>query len=369
MRLTDKSLLSELIVPLLIGLLAFLLMLVGNTLFQLLDHMFQQKWPVAQVARVLLFNIPTVLVRTLPIAAAVGASLATSRLARDGELTALRASGISLRRIFAPLIFVGLALSSAGIYLFERVVPWAWQEQRDVWKLLTNLPENAIETTTTIDTLEGYVFSFAPHPQVKKDKTGAKIFTVADVKILERNSGAPPRISTATRGEYRPQYQQFQFFDAAVHAFRPDGTADYDLTARTEEISVSLDRINGSGMIGDEQLENLSSTELMASARQQHQTRNENRAVVYEVSRWRKLGLPLMCLPLALFAVPLAIRFARAGTFAALMLALVIVFLAVLALTAAEAAALNRLMPPLGAALVPAGLFTVAALAFLRRLE
>ena len=366
MRLTDKSLLSELIVPLLIGLLAFLMMLVGNTLFQLLDHMFQQKWPVAQVARVLLFNIPTVLVRTLPIAAAVGASLATSRLARDGELTALRASGISLRRAFAALVFVGMALSGAGIYLFERVVPWAWQEQRDVSKVLANLPENAIETATTIDTLEGYIFSFA-RAEGKKDKTGTKVFTVYDATILEHNPGAPPRISTATRGEYRPQ--QFLFFDAAVHSFRPDGSADYDLTARTEEISVSLDRIIGSGLIGDEQLENLSSKELMASARQQHQLHNEDRAVVYEVSRWRKLGLPLMCLPLALFAVPLAIRFARAGTFAALMLALVIVFLAVLALTAAEAAALNRLLPPLGAALVPAGLFTVAALAFLRRLE
>ena len=217
MRLTDKSLLSELIVPLLIGLLAFLLMLVGNTLYALLDRMFQEKWPVGYVARVLLFNIPTVLVRTLPIAAAVGASLATSRLARDGELTALRASGVSLLRVFAPLLLVGLALSGAGIYLFERVVPWAWQEQGDVQKVLTNLPENAIENATTIE-IDSYVFSFN-RAEGKKDKTGAKIFTVYDATILERTPSAPPRISTAARGQYRPQ--QFTFDNVIVHSYRP----------------------------------------------------------------------------------------------------------------------------------------------------
>ena len=361
MRLTDKSLLSELIVPLLIGLLTFLLMLVGNTLYDLLDQMFQQKWPVGYVVRVLLFNIPTVLVRTLPIAAAVGASLATSRLARDGELTALRACGVPLRRIFAPLVFIGLALSAAGVYLFERVVPWAWQEQRDVQKVLTNLPENVIETATIIP-IENYVFSFT-RAEGKKAPDGTKIFVVHDATILERNDKAPPRISTAARGEYRAQ--AFAFDNVVVHAYRLDGTADYDLTAQREEISISLDKMNY-GSVSNEQLENLSSDALMTLARTE---RDPKRAVVYQVKRWSKLGLPLMCVPLALFAVPLAIRFARAGTFAALMLALVIVFLAVLALTGAEVVALNRWLPPLPAALLPAALFTLAALAFLRRLE
>lgn len=362
MRLSDKSLLSELVVPLLIGLLAFLLMLVGNTLYQLLNRMMSEKWPVAYVARILLFNIPTVLVRTLPIAAAVGASLATSRLARDSELTALRAAGIPLGRIFAPLIVVGLALSAVGVYLFERVVPSAWEQQRDVQSVLTNLPENAIETATMIP-IESYVFSFA-RAEGKREPSGQKSFVVYDATILERNGPLPPRITTAARGTYRPQ--QFTFDQVVVHAYKDDRSADYDLTAQTEEISVSLDRITGYGMPSDEQLENLSSTQLMQRAKTEPDPKS---AVKYEVARWRKLGLPLMCLPLALFAVPLAIRFARAGTFAALMLALVIVFLAVLALTGAEVAALNRWLPPLLAALSPAVLFTSVALLFLRKLE
>lgn len=363
MRLSDRSLLSELTIPLLIGLLAFLLMLVGNTLFALLDQMMRQKWPVAYVARVLLFNIPTVLVWTLPIASAVGASLATSRLARDSELTALRSAGIPLTRAFAPLVGVGLALAATGIYLSEKVVPWAWEQQRDVQSVLNNLPENAIESATIIP-IENYVFSFARAEGKRDPKTGNKTFHVYDATILERNQDAPPRISTAAQGTYRPQ--QFTFEKVAVHAFHPDGTPDYELTAQTEEISVNLEKVNSFSNVGDEQLVNLSSAVLLERARSE---RTPGRAVVYAMARWRKIGLPLMCLPMALFAVPLAIRFARAGTFAALLLALMMVFLSVLALTGAEVAALNGWLPPLLAALLPALLFTGAALVFLRRLE
>jgi lipopolysaccharide export LptBFGC system permease protein LptF len=201
----------------------------------------------------------------------------------------------------------------------------------------------------------------------KTNPDGKKSFIVHEATILETNFGAPPRISTARRGEYRPQ--QFLFQEVVVHAYHPDGSADYDLTAKTEELFVSLEKTRGYGSIGDEQLENLSSDELLANAHQLRQQRNPSRAVVYEIARWRKLGMPLMCLPLALFAVPLAVRFARQGTFAALMLALVIVFLAVLALTGAEVIALKRWLAPLPAALLPAALFTGAAVFFLRKLE
>ena len=83
MRLADRYVFSELILPFFIGTLAVLMMLVGNTLFAYLGRMLQEKWPVAVVLRALVLNIPTVLVLTLPVATALAASLATSRMARD----------------------------------------------------------------------------------------------------------------------------------------------------------------------------------------------------------------------------------------------------------------------------------------------
>lgn len=366
MRLTDKSLLSELIIPVLIGLLAFLMMLVGNTLYDLLNQMMQEKWPVAYVARLLLFNIPTVLVRTIPIAGAVGASLAISRLARDNELTALRSVGISLRRTILPLVWVGLALTAADIYVYERVVPWAWREQTNLQSLLFNLPENAIETATTIS-MEGYVFSFAKAEGHRLK--GEKSFRVYNTVILEQPGGPTetPRVSTAAVGDYHQG--RFTFDNVAVHAFHTDGTSDYDLQAQQEEVFVQLESMKGGLAIGDAFLENLASDELMANAKTLRLSKSDDRAVIYEVARWRKVGLPALCLPLALFAVPLSVRFGRTGTFAALLLSLVIVFLAVMALTGAELAAHRGLIPPLVAALLPAVVFTGAALALLRRLE
>lgn len=366
MRLTDKSLLSELIIPLLIGLLAFLLMLVGNTLYALLERMMQEKWPIAYVARILLFNIPTVLVKTIPIAGAVGASLATSRLTRDSEITALRSVGIPLRRIFAPVFAVGLLLTAADIYIFEKVVPWAWNEQSNVQNLLFNLPENAIESATTI-VVEPYVFSFSKAEGQRQN--GAKAFKVYDTTILELSptGNEPPRVSTATTGIY--QNGTFTFNQVAVHAYRPDGAPDYDLQARTEEISVQLESMKGYGSVSDELLENLESASLLKIANDLRKGKNQERALVYEVARWRKVGIPALCLPLALFAVPLALRFAKTGPLAALMLSLILVFLGYLGYVSAELTAYRGFLPPPMAALAPSVLLTLLAFGLLWKRE
>lgn len=366
MRLTDKSLLSELIIPLLIGLLTFLLMLVGNTLYALLERMMQEKWPIGYVARVLLFNIPTVLVKTFPIAGAVGASLATSRLTRDNEITALRSVGIPLRRIFAPVFAVGLALTAADIYIFEKVVPWAWNEQSNVQNLLFNLPENAIESATTI-VVEPYVFSFSKAEGQRQN--GTKAFKVYDTTILELSlaGNEPPRVSTASSGLYRNGV--FTFDQVAVHAYRPDGTPDYDLQARTEEISVQLESMKGYGAVSDELLENLDSADLLKTAQALRNVKNNERAVVHEVARWRKIGIPALCLPLAHFAVPLALRFAKTGPLAALMLSLVLVFLGYLGYVSAELTAYRGFVPAPVAALAPSVLLTLVAFGLLWRRE
>lgn len=365
MRLTDRSVFSELLTPFFIGLLAFLMMLVGNTLFQLLDTMMQEGWPIGHVARVLVFNIPTVLVRTLPIAGVVGASLATARLARDNEVTALRAAGISLRRVFAPVIALGLALSVADFYLFDRVVPWAWREQNNVEDILASLPQNPIESTATIS-VDNYIFGFSRFVRNPK-QVGA--FTVYDVTVLERatTEDAPPRVSIARVGEYTPG--TFVLRDATLQELSGDGTTRMTLKAKKQTIAVRLDRSSNFFRTPAEQLENLPIVELARNEREMRALKDIRHATDYAVARWYKIGLPLLCFPLALFSVPLSLRFSRAGSFAGLLLSLSVIFLSVLSLAVAQVAARSNLLPAPIALLLPSVVFSIAALVMLRRME
>ncbi len=63
------------------------------------------------------FGLPYIIVLVMPVAVLLCSLFLVTSLARNNELTAMRSSGISIPRIFAPLLLVGLLIS-----VFELVV-------------------------------------------------------------------------------------------------------------------------------------------------------------------------------------------------------------------------------------------------------
>ena len=129
----------ELITPLAIGLFLFLVMLVGNTLYAILEQLLRERWPLSFVGRLLVLNIPTAMQLALPVACTLAPGLAWSRLTRDGETTALRAAGIPIIRQALPVIALGCICAVAASTLTERIVPRTWAAQSNVEGWLTAL--------------------------------------------------------------------------------------------------------------------------------------------------------------------------------------------------------------------------------------
>jgi lipopolysaccharide export system permease protein len=67
------------------------------------------------------YQIPYILPIALPIASLIGAIVLTQRLSSSHELTALRASGLSLRRIFAPILFCAAILCFINFYIVSEL--------------------------------------------------------------------------------------------------------------------------------------------------------------------------------------------------------------------------------------------------------
>ncbi len=70
-------------------------------------------------------KIPLILTQVTPLAVLLAAFMTLGGFSRTNELTAMRAGGISLWRISAPLLGVGLAVSVTVLALAEYVVPAA----------------------------------------------------------------------------------------------------------------------------------------------------------------------------------------------------------------------------------------------------
>ena len=128
MKRLDLYLLGEMLLPFVSGVLLIIVMLVGNTLFPLIEMITKNGIPVMVVAKLVAFNVPTLLVLTLPAGMALSAAWAVNRLARDSEITAIRMAGVPLRRLFLPIFVMGAAASLLAFWVGDRVVPPANRE-------------------------------------------------------------------------------------------------------------------------------------------------------------------------------------------------------------------------------------------------
>jgi len=89
----------------------------------LIDAVVERKQPAILVFTYFKYFIPGALVLTLPFAAMIAAVLAVTGLSRHGELTALKASGMSARRICLPILVITVLLCAVLHLVQDRIAP------------------------------------------------------------------------------------------------------------------------------------------------------------------------------------------------------------------------------------------------------
>src|SRR5262249_18395023 len=81
--------------------------------------------PALVIARYLLLQAPQTIVQILPIAMLLATFLALGQLNKFGELSAMRAAGLSLLRILRPIFLLAGLVTVGAFVLNELVVPSA----------------------------------------------------------------------------------------------------------------------------------------------------------------------------------------------------------------------------------------------------
>jgi lipopolysaccharide export system permease protein len=130
MRLHDRYLLRELLTPLAFCLGGFLIFWVSLFFFTRLDEIREAKLNLGESLQLCATSLPEFLVLLLPILLLLALLYTLTHLAKFHELTALRAAGISLWRLSAPYLAVGLVATGISFALNELLVPRcaAWAE-------------------------------------------------------------------------------------------------------------------------------------------------------------------------------------------------------------------------------------------------
>jgi len=137
MRLLDRYLLRELLIPLGFCLSGFLIFWIAFDLFGQLDEF--QKWKLSafEVLQYYLFDLPQLLNTALPVALLLATLYALTTHSRHNELIAMRAAGLSLWRICLPYFGMGLFLSLALLLINERLMVDGPQRKKELSRRYT----------------------------------------------------------------------------------------------------------------------------------------------------------------------------------------------------------------------------------------
>jgi len=127
----DRYIFREILTPTLISLVVFTFVLLGGRILFLSELILNKGVPPGEVFLLFWDLVPIFLVITLPLSMFLGVLIGYSRLSKENEITAFKASGISLLSLFRPALLLSLVVIICTGYLTLVAEPRAKVEFRD----------------------------------------------------------------------------------------------------------------------------------------------------------------------------------------------------------------------------------------------
>lgn len=146
------------------------------------------------IAKIFLLNIPYMMTFSIPMSVLTACLILFGRLSFDGELTAMKACGISLWGIISPVIIVSVLFSALCIYINISVAPRCKELSRSVLRDIgLEQPVNLLEA--------GRFIQDFPNMMVYVGSRSGN--SVTDIVVYERDDRGPKRNIRAQRGTLR----------------------------------------------------------------------------------------------------------------------------------------------------------------------
>ncbi len=145
MRLLDRYLVRELLIPLGYCLSGFLIFWISSDLLSNLNTFQQAKLSVVEIGEYYFVRTPELLTVVLPVALLLALLYVLTNLTRHHELTAMRAAGLSLWRLCTPYLVVGLSFSLALYLLTELWMPNSAERAEEILKRHAAKQQNAAD--------------------------------------------------------------------------------------------------------------------------------------------------------------------------------------------------------------------------------
>lgn len=181
--------------------------------------------------KVFAYNVPYMLTFSIPISVLTGALLLFGRLSFDGELTAMKASGLSMWQIISPVVMLSIVMSLVCLAITTAIAPRCRHAVR------TALVELGVEEPINLLEAGRFVRDFPGMMVYIGDRSGNKI---TDIVVYEMGKDGPERNVRAKHGTLRTdKAEKAMFIDLYEVRIDQRESARKGEAAKTQYINAS----------------------------------------------------------------------------------------------------------------------------------
>ncbi|HEX9750307.1 MAG TPA: LptF/LptG family permease [candidate division Zixibacteria bacterium] len=177
MQRIDRYVLRELHGPFWLALVVIMLVLVTDFVPDVVKMVVSKGLPISIIAQVFVLNLAWMAALAIPMAVLSCALMGFGRLAADSEALALKAAGLSVYRLIAPVLIVAAVLAGGLIVFNNEVLPDANHQARMLMSdIRRKRPTLDLKAGVIEDRIPGYHLLIETIDQRSSDIAGVTIF-------------------------------------------------------------------------------------------------------------------------------------------------------------------------------------------------
>jgi lipopolysaccharide export system permease protein len=308
----------EIAAPFLLGFAVFTFVLLMGKLLKLAELVISKGVPFSDMLRMVTYMLPSFCVITIPMAFLLAVLLAFGRLSADCEITAMKASRISIYGLLPPVLAFASLTFIASLYITIYALPWG----NSSFKIFLY---DSIKAKVTFNLKDKVFYDEFPGIVLYADRYDKDRHAISDILIYDdRNTSEPSTIfakSGVIVSDATNKVIRLSLKNGSVH--RTPGKTGYRLIDfASYDLSISLSQAP-TGVKTDEL--DMTVNELLQNIETVQTGSKFEKDLLLEFHK--RLSLPFACFVFALIGVPLGMQNQRSGKAAGFSLSICVILL------------------------------------------
>jgi len=334
-----------------IGLLTFTVILLMDKILKLIELIVNRGVSFSKILMLLLFISPSFLIFTIPMAVLLGTLLSFGRLSGDSEITAFKASGVSLYQLFLPISILSVIAYLFTSFLVFYGLPWGNRGfMATIYLIAQSKADIEIKERVFNDVFDGLVVYVDKVPIQGKRIEGVLIYDERDKEKVNTIFAKEGFLNS----DPKSHEVVLRLLNGDIHRFETKTKVYQRMKFDTYDLKLELGKTFAA--LGKKLKEHEMSIDEIKEKIKKMKIKGED-TTGQEVELHKRYAIPFACIVFGLIGVPLGIQPRRSARSYGFILGIFILMTYYMSLTASEILAMKKTIPAFLAGWAPNFLF------------